>query len=96
MKRILSTALAIVACAAIANVQENLKLLNVQETTQGLGVYPCGDRHEAMVQFVTSEPFGLTFESTHDRPDQMQITMDSIAGRKTYSLIFVTQEFLSP
>ncbi len=92
MKRILSTALAIVACATIANAQENLKLLNVQETTQGLGVYPCGDRHEAMVQFVTSEPFGLTFESTHDRPDQMQITMDSIAGRKTYSLIFVTQE----
>ncbi|MBR5716793.1 MAG: hypothetical protein IKX59_09430 [Bacteroidales bacterium] len=72
--------------------QENLKLLNVQETTQGFGVYPCGDRHEAMVQFVTHEPFGLTFESTHESQTQLNVTVDSIAGKKTYSIVFVTQE----
>ncbi len=72
--------------------QDNLKLLNVQETTSGYGVYPCGDRHEAMVQFVTLEPFGLTFESTHETQSQMNITVDSIAGKKTYSIVFVTQE----
>ncbi len=72
--------------------QEKLKLLNVQETTSGYGVYPCGDRHEALVQFVTHEPFGLTFESTHDTQNQMNITVDSIAGKKTYSIVFITQE----
>ena len=72
--------------------QDNLKLLNVQETTSGYGVYPCGDRHEAMVQFVTLEPFDLTFESTHETQSQMNITVDSIAGKKTYSIVFVTQE----
>jgi hypothetical protein len=92
MKRILFIAFLTMALTAVVNAQETLKLLNVQETTQGVGVYPCGDRHEAMVQFVTNEPFGLTFESSHDRPDQMRVTLDSIAGRKTYSLVFVTQE----
>lgn len=92
MKEALFSALLLLIGTSAAMSQENLKLLNVQETTEGIGVYPCGDRHEAMVQFVTSEPFGLTFESTHDRPEQMQITVDSIAGKKTYSIVFVTQE----
>lgn len=70
-----------------ANAQE--KILNVQETTEGIGVHPCGDRHEAMVQFVTSEPFQLAFESTHD--NDLDITVDSVAGKKTYSIIFITQ-----
>lgn len=65
------------------------KLLSVQETTDGIGVYPCGDRHEALVQFVTSEPFALEFESTHDA--ELNIAVDSIAGKKTYSIVFVTQ-----
>lgn len=94
MKNILSFATCLLAacCFSSLQAQQTLKLLNVQETTEGVGVYPCGDRHEAMVQFVTHEPFGLTFESTHDRPDQMQISVDSIAGKKTYSIVFVTQE----
>lgn len=70
-----------------ANAQE--KILNVQETTEGIGVHPCGDRHEALVQFVTSEPFGLEFESTHD--NELDVTVDSVAGKKTYSIVFVTQ-----
>ena len=101
MKRLLASLVAsfkvAVVCLSMMSAvtlfgQDNLKLLNVQETTSGYGVYPCGDRHEAMVQFVTLEPFGLTFESTHDTQSQMNITVDSIAGKKTYSIVFVTQE----
>lgn len=91
MKRIIIAALSIVAAISGATAQENLKLLNVQETTDGIGVYPCGSRHEAKVVFVTSEPFGLAFESSHDRADQLNIQVDSMAGKKTYSIVFVTQ-----
>lgn len=69
---------------------QDLKILNVEEDTEGgIGVYPCGDRHEAMVQFITSEPFALEFQSNYDR--ELNLTVDSIAGKKTYSIIFVTQ-----
>lgn len=86
MKKLLFTLLLVLA-SATAMAQE--KLLNVQETTEGIGVYPCGDRHEALVQFITSEPFELTFESTHD--NELDMTVDSIAGKKTYSIVFITQ-----
>ncbi len=69
---------------------QDLKLLNIEEDTEGgIGVYPCGERHEAMVQFVTSEAFGLEFRSNYDK--ELQVTMDSVAGKKTYSIVFVTQ-----
>ena len=43
---------------------QDLKILNVEEDTEsGIGVYPCGDRHEAMLQFETYETFGLEFRS---------------------------------
>ena len=70
--------------------QEQQKILNVEEDTEGgIGIYPCGDRHEAMVQFVTSEQFDLEFRSNYD-PD-MKVEVDSVAGTKTYSIVFVTQ-----
>lgn len=69
---------------------QNLKILNVVEDTEdGIGVYPCGDRHEAMVQFVTNESFALEFRSNYDK--ELNVTVDSIAGKKTYTIIFVTQ-----
>ena len=69
---------------------QDLKILNVEEDTEsGIGVYPCGDRHEAMLQFETYETFGLEFRSNYD-PD-MEVKMDSLAGKKTYTIIFVTQ-----
>lgn len=69
---------------------QDLKLLNIEEDTEGgIGVYPCGERHEAMVQFVISEPFGLEFRSNYDK--ELNIQMDSVAGKKTYSIVFVTQ-----
>lgn len=63
--------------------------MQVLETTDGIGVYPCGDRHEALVQFVTSEPIEFEFESTHD--NELDISVDSIGGKKTYSIVFITQ-----
>lgn len=65
------------------------KLLSVEDTTEGIGLHPCGERHEAMIQFVTREPFGLDFESNYDA--ELDIKVDSVAGAKTYSIIFVTQ-----
>lgn len=80
----------IVALMPFCLAAQDQKLLNVEEETEGgIGVYPCGDRHEAMVQFVTSEPFGLEFRSNYDK--ELQVSMDSVAGKKTYSIVFVTQ-----
>ncbi len=86
MKRLFLSLLTLLAGSSLF-AQE--KVLNVQETTEGIGVYPCGDRHEAMVQFITSEPFGLEFLSSHD--NDLEITLDSVAGKKTYSIVFITQ-----
>ena len=69
---------------------QDLKILNVEEDTEnGIGVYPCGERHEAMLQFETYEPFGLEFRSNYDK--ELNIQVDSLAGKKTYSIVFVTQ-----
>lgn len=69
---------------------QDLKILNIEEDTEGgIGVYPCGDRHEAMVQFVTSETFALEFRSNYDK--ELNLSVDSVAGKKTYTIIFVTQ-----
>lgn len=87
MRKLLLTFLLLLTAGISVVAQE--KLLNVQETTEGIGVYPCGDRHEALVQFITSEPFELQFESSHD--NELDITVDSIAGKKTYSIVFITQ-----
>lgn len=87
--RFLST-IAILLCVMATLSAQDLKLLSVIEDTEGgIGVYPCGDRHEAMVQFVTNETFGLDFKSNYD-PD-LKVEVDSVAGKKTYTLVFVTQ-----
>lgn len=76
---------------SIGVLQAQLKTLSVKLNTQaGIGVYPCGDnRHEAMVQFVTKEPFELAFKSNLDA--ELNLTCDSLAGTKTYSIVFITQ-----
>lgn len=82
--------MAFILAAGSVLAQENHKILNVQESSEdGIGVYPCGDRHEAMVQFVTSEPFRLEFSSNMDA--ELALSCDSLAGKKTYSIVFVTQ-----
>ncbi|MBQ0056233.1 MAG: hypothetical protein KBT20_01140 [Bacteroidales bacterium] len=86
MKKIFSILAAALMLVPSAYAQ---KLLSVEETTEGIGIYPCGERHEAMVQFVTHESFGLDFDSNYD--SELDIHLDSVAGTKTYSIVFVTQ-----
>lgn len=89
MKRILLSFLTLAVAAPIQAQIDSQKFLAVEETTQGIGVHPCGDRHEAKLEFVTREPFSLSFESNID-PD-LDVKVDSVSGEKRYSIIFVTQ-----
>ena len=89
MKRILLSFLTLAVAAPIWAQIDSQKFLAVEETTQGIGVHPCGDRHEAKLEFVTREPFSLSFESNID-PD-LDVRVDSVSGEKRYSIIFVTQ-----
>ena len=88
MKRIFFLLMCSLMAVASLQAQEQ-KLLSVEETTEGIGVYPSENRHEALVVFVCREPFGLSFESTTDK--DLVVQMDSIAGEKRYSIVFTTQ-----
>lgn len=68
---------------------QDQKLLSVEETTDGIGVYPCENRHEALVVFICREAFGLAFESNYDK--DLVVQTDSVPGEKRYSIVFVTQ-----
>ena len=89
MKRILFSILTFALVAPLCAQIDSQKFLAVEETTQGIGVHPCGDRHEAKLEFVTREAFSLSFESNID-PD-LDVKVDSVAGEKRYSIIFITQ-----
>lgn len=89
MKRISLSLFALAVTTVVWAQIDSQKFLAVEETTQGIGVHPCGDRHEAKLEFVTREAFSLAFESNID-PD-LQVQMDSVAGEKRYSIVFVTQ-----
>lgn len=71
-------------------VQAQNKQLKVEESGDGMDIYPCGNRHEAQVVFVVNDIFSLSFRSTHD--DELAIETDSVGNRKTYSIVLVTQE----
>ena len=65
----LATTILVMTTGPLSTQAQDLKILNVEEDTEnGIGVHPCGDRHEAMLQFVTYEPFALGFRSNYD-PD---------------------------
>lgn len=86
----LATTILVMTTGPLSTQAQDLKILNVEEDTEnGIGVHPCGDRHEAMLQFVTYEPFALGFRSNYD-PD-LKVEVDSAAGKKTYSIVLVTQ-----
>lgn len=86
MKKLL---LFFLVCMSSASSVFAQKLLSVEETTEGIGVYPCGDRHEALVVFVCREEFELAFTSNYDQ--ELTIERDSVAGTKSYRIVFVTQ-----
>lgn len=85
MKRLL---LILMLCLCVSSYVEAQKLLSVEETTEGIGVYPCGDRHEALVVFFCKEPFDLVFESNYD--SELVVTRDSVAGVKSYKIVLIT------
>lgn len=81
--------LAIVAMS-IGSVMAQNKQLKVEEIGDGKDIYPCGNRHEAQVVFEVNDIFSLSFRSSHD--DELEIEIDSVGNRKTYSIVLVTQE----
>lgn len=85
MKRLLLFLTLFLCITSYVNAQ---KMLSVEETTEGIGVHPCGDRHEALVVFHCKEPFDLVFDSNYDR--ELAIECDSVAGVKSYKIVLVT------
>lgn len=72
------------------NAQDMLKDLRVTNITPELSVYPCGDRHEAMVILRCQEPFDLILSSNYDANLDLSVTTEG--PEKVYSIIFKTKE----
>ena len=73
-----------------ANAQNQLKDLRVTNITPELSVYPCGDRHEAMVILRCQEPFDLVLSSNYDANLDLSVTTEG--PEKVYSIVFKTKE----
>lgn len=73
-----------------ANAQNQLKELRVTNITPELSVYPCGDRHEAMVILRCQEPFELILASNYDANLDLSVTTEG--PEKVYSIVFKTKE----
>lgn len=84
--------LAAIALTAVSGVyaQSQLKVLRVTDITPELSVYPCGDRHEAMVVLHCQEPFDLTLSSNYD--SNLDLTITTEGPEKVYSIVFKTKE----
>ena len=80
----LAAALAIPAFA-----QDQRKVLQVQDVTPELSVYPCGDRHEALVVIRCSEPFILDFSSNVDQELKVDTVMEGL--ERQYRIVFETK-----
>ena len=72
------------------NAQNQLKDLRVTNITPELSVYPCGDRHEAMVILRCQEPFDLVLASNYDANLDLSVTTEG--PEKVYSIVFKTKE----
>ena len=72
------------------NAQNQLKDLRVTNITPELSVYPCGDRHEAMVILRCQEPFDLVLSSNYDANLDLSVTTEG--PEKVYSIVFKTKE----
>lgn len=73
-----------------ANAQNQLKDLRVTNITPELSVYPCGDRHEALVILRCQEPFDLVLSSNYDANLDLSVTTEG--PEKVYSIVFKTKE----
>ena len=79
-----------VSLSVNANAQSQLKDLRVTNITPDLSVYPCGDRHEALVILRCQEPFDLVLSSNYDTDLNLSVTTEG--PEKVYSIIFKTKE----
>lgn len=64
------------------------KTLSVKDITPALSVYPCGDRHEALVIIRCSEDFTLEFTSNVDK--DLNIDIMTEGSEKIYNIVFPT------
>ena len=84
------TALIAAVLALSANAQNQLKDLRITNITPELSVYPCGDRHEALVVLHCQEPFDLVLSSNYDANLDLSVTTEG--PEKIYSIVFKTKE----
>ena len=82
--------LAVISLFASVSAQNQLKNLVVTNITPELSVYPCGDRHEALVILRCQEPFDLVLSSNYDAYLDLSITTEG--PEKVYSIVFKTKE----
>lgn len=87
--KIILTAVAL-AVVTSGYAQSQLKVLRVTDITPELSVYPCGDRHEAMVVLRCQEPFDLILSSNYDA--NLDLTVTTEGPEKVYSIVFKTRE----
>ena len=76
---------AVIAASMVlsAGAQNQLKDLRVTNITPELSVYPCGDRHEALVVLHCQEPFDLVLSSNYDANLDLSVTTEG--PEKLYS-----------
>lgn len=82
--------LAAISLYAGVTAQDQFKSLIVTNVTPELSVYPCGDRHEALVILRCQEPFDLVLSSNYDATLDLSITTEG--PEKVYSIVFKTKE----
>lgn len=70
--------------------QNKNKTLSVEEIGDGSDIYLTSGRHEAQLVFEVNDEFSLNFRSNLD--DELDIEIDSVGNKKSYSIVLVTQE----
>lgn len=82
--------IAVISLFTTVSAQNQLKNLVITNITPELSVYPCGDRHEALVILRCQEPFDLVLASNYDANLDLSVTTEG--PEKVYSIIFKTKE----
>ena len=88
MKKLFVFGVAIILSAVNCFSQQNK--LTVRDITQELSVYPCQDRHEALVVIHCPEDFELSFKSNVDRELNVKCIKEN--GETVYNIILKTKE----
>ncbi|MBR4811413.1 MAG: tetratricopeptide repeat protein [Bacteroidaceae bacterium] len=89
-RTLLAMAAFAVSMNSFAQSESQLKNLTITNITPELSVYPCGDRHEALVILRCQEPFDLILASNYDANLDLSVTQEG--PEKVYSIVFKTKE----